>query len=88
MTYQALTPIEKRQFKKFHICPLCFREILPGDEFEFSKIKLGRSNTYTFFHISCLLNIHKHIPEYKTLSSKLAVVNNRMDIFQKGGTNV
>lgn len=85
MTYQNLSPLEKRQFKKFSICPLCFKEILPGDEFEQVKIKLHRSNVHTFLHQSCLLNIHKHTADYIELANKLSIVNNRMEIFKKGG---
>lgn len=85
MTYQNLSPLEKRQFKKFPICPLCFREILPGDEFEQIKIKIHRSNVHTFMHQSCILNIHKHTADYLELSKKLSIVNNRMEIFTKGG---
>lgn len=85
MIYQNLSPLEKRQFKKFAICPLCFKEILPGEEFEQVKIKLHRSNVHTFLHQSCILNIHKHTGEYLELSNKLAIVNNRMEIFKKGG---
>lgn len=87
MTYQSLSPLEKRQFKKFPICPLCFREILPGEEFEQIKIKIHRSNVHTFIHQSCVLNIHKHTAEYMELANKLSIVNNRMEIFKKGGND-
>lgn len=85
MIYQNLSPLEKRQFKKFPICPLCFREIQPGEDFEQIKIKVHRSNVHTFMHRSCILNIHKHTADYIELEKKLAIVNNRFELFKEGG---
>ena len=66
-----LTYSVRKRFRKFSICPLCFRQISDYDSFETVETQSGRYKVYTFLHTNCLNNLHHYEYAYTQLSNEV-----------------
>lgn len=54
MVKENVNDTVKRRFKFRKKCPICGKEILETDDFQYCKYQSGRLKPYVFFHTACL----------------------------------
>lgn len=61
MTYKEATQRIREQFNNLNRCPLCNKEILRCETFEYIAYHEGRYKRFVLFHSACLAESHKKV---------------------------